>query len=133
MNLVSTEENNLTLKDVLERKIRDVSGKVKHTATDIKEIVDTFLMDKPVDDSVSIKYSAIVIHNTNCLELKISGIGTNEINMTDLVKMYNKESIGVEYEYLPQVGSLTLYMYPIEYRIPEWVNFGHPNNRGKQE
>jgi hypothetical protein len=110
------------LKKALEMRIKRAASNVKHTAADIKSIVDDYLTSEK-DDIPNIKSSAMVIHNTNCLMIKLNAISTNEINLCDLTRLYNMEGIGMEYEFLPKLGALTLYLYPLEYRIPNWVNF----------
>jgi hypothetical protein len=129
MDVIERVVDGSPLKQALERRIQRAASNVRHTAADIKGIVDDYLLNN-TEDIPSITSSAIVIHNTNCLKINLSKISTNEINMCNLVRLYNLEGIGMEYEFIPKLGNLTLYLYPLEYRIPNWVNFNHPSNRG---
>ncbi len=114
--------NSSPLKKALERRIQRAANNVEHTAESIKAVVDEYLLNEKSDITNNIKSSATVVHDTTCLTIKLNGIHTNEVNLCVLTRLYNMEGIGLEYEFLPKLGSLTLDLYPLEYRVPNQGN-----------
>ncbi len=117
--------NSSPLKKALEQRIQRTANNVTDTATVIKDIVDNFLLEKDDMGIPNVESSTVVVHNTSCLKIKLTAISTNEVNLCNLVKLYNLENIGMEYEYIPKLGNLTLYLYPLEYRVPNQGNVNY--------
>lgn len=117
--------NSSPLKKALEWRIKRAASNVEHTAENIKTVVDDYLLNEKTDIGNNIKSSATVNHNTICLTIKLNGIHTNEVNLCELTRLYNMEGIGLEYEFLPKLGSLTLDLYPLDCRVLNQGNISH--------
>lgn len=117
----------ISLKTALNMRIHEHIDNTHHNPKVLKEMIDEYIRTPIGGETIpNIKSSAMVIdNNTECLKVTINGVHTNEPALIELTKLYKLEEIGMEYDYNSVLHDLTVFLYQLDYRIPDWVNFNH--------